>query len=325
MRAFRNDFVCSAGDQTGYLSSFNYTVAAAVVIGGRTACSLSSNNASAIVTCKGDNTFEQLGIQSVVPNGGGAVSLPSGTFAQSISSGMTYFCAHLSNGNAACWGDNTFGQLGTGSGDKIGGPGTMGDNLPSVTLPPSGSIGQVYAGYYHTCVLKSGANLLASTCAPRSSKTNASAGTCIALATTRRAHSVRESRPPSSQAAPRSLRSTSARASLPQRLRWANIFRAQSSATRRSSAGASGNMAIWHWIPRPATARVPWATRFRMPCGAPMWWTLPPEQCTTAFCKPTVYAALATTRLASWAMATRLTVAVAPPAALATAWNRLAL
>lgn len=61
----------------------------------------------------------------------------TGRTAVAISAGYMVTCAVLSDGNAACWGQGAYGQLGTGAatarGDQVG---EMGSNLITINLGP---------------------------------------------------------------------------------------------------------------------------------------------------------------------------------------------
>ncbi|WP_172415410.1 RCC1 domain-containing protein [Comamonas thiooxydans] len=61
-----------------------------------------------------------------------------------ISAGAQHTCAVLTSGGVACWGSNTYSQLGTG---------TSNDSIVPVTLPGLSGIVNVSAGSVHTCAV----------------------------------------------------------------------------------------------------------------------------------------------------------------------------
>ena len=117
-------------------------------------CALLSNGS---VACWGWNYFGQLGTgdyeDKYVPtlvkgiNGEGLL-----TDVIQISAGFHHTCALLSNGQVACWGDNSVGQLGTGD--------TNNRLVPTLVKGINGEgiltdVVQISAGGYHTCALLS--------------------------------------------------------------------------------------------------------------------------------------------------------------------------
>jgi alpha-tubulin suppressor-like RCC1 family protein len=99
------------------------------------------------LSCWGYNSYGQLGnadpsfknVPVLVVN-----PLP-GTFTQ-LSAGYDTTCGLLSNGTLACWGYNSFGQLGIGS--------TINKSVPTlVTFPGSVTLKQVAVGGFHACAL----------------------------------------------------------------------------------------------------------------------------------------------------------------------------
>ena len=85
-------------------------------------------------------------------DGGEAPGNPA-TF-RSISAGDFHACAIVDDGTVKCWGDNFLGQLGYGDQNRRGGgPGEMGDNLPTVDLGTGRTARAITAGGSHTCAL----------------------------------------------------------------------------------------------------------------------------------------------------------------------------
>jgi alpha-tubulin suppressor-like RCC1 family protein len=133
------------------------------VAGGRfSACALLTDNS---VVCWGTNEFGQLGIDSTArygevsgQNPGNATAVNLGQTAVAITGQRHFYCAHLSNATAKCWGQNNRGQLG------IGNTNTMGDAtgemaaLPTINFGTGGSgsartLVKIVAGAEHTCAI----------------------------------------------------------------------------------------------------------------------------------------------------------------------------
>lgn len=132
-----------------------------VTVGANFACALLLDGT---VKCWGTNGNGQLGIEDTITIGDDpgdviqAVILGAHgggpAVATQISAGLGHVCAMLAPDNAIkCWGSNGFGQLGiqntTSRGDA---PGTMGDNLPLVSLGTGLMPAGVRAGATFTCV-----------------------------------------------------------------------------------------------------------------------------------------------------------------------------
>ncbi|HYP77767.1 MAG TPA: DUF4215 domain-containing protein [Polyangiaceae bacterium] len=133
----------------------------AIALGGSTSCALS---ATGRVKCWGGNEFGVLGlgdttsrgdVKSGVPSKLPVIDLGTDRIALAISvSGANSACALLDHGEVKCWGNNQFGQLGTGDtrnrGDE---PGEMGDALEPITLGPGRTAIAVSAGSNHSCAV----------------------------------------------------------------------------------------------------------------------------------------------------------------------------
>src|SRR4029077_18119616 len=79
------------------------------------------NHACAITTevppqayCWGDNSFGQLGVDVTSQPHGGPVRVPVADGLASVAAGMDHTCGLTPAGVAYCWGNGTFGQLGSG-------------------------------------------------------------------------------------------------------------------------------------------------------------------------------------------------------------------
>src|SRR6185369_8014307 len=131
----------------------------ALALGGDTTCALSSTG---LVKCWGFNGTGELGLghtknrgDSLLPSQFTGVDLGKGRKATAISVSSTgSACAVLDGGDLKCWGNNQFGQLGTGDlknlGDK---PNQMGDALKPIALGAGRKAIGVSAGAGYTCAL----------------------------------------------------------------------------------------------------------------------------------------------------------------------------
>jgi alpha-tubulin suppressor-like RCC1 family protein len=120
-------------------------VADAVSNGGAFTCVHQTDSS---MSCWGSNGEGELGIGTADPSSPKPSAVKSlGNRVGRISAGANHTCAFTSDGTVWCWGDNRFGQLGTGDTTAHTSPVNIdpGD-LPSVT--------EVYAGGEHTCVLR---------------------------------------------------------------------------------------------------------------------------------------------------------------------------
>ncbi|NDB94172.1 MAG: hypothetical protein EB165_05970, partial [Euryarchaeota archaeon] len=111
------------------------------------------------VACWGDNAVGQLGLGNTSFIGdsldeiGDSFPMVDATHSTSTSTpasmalGWDHTCLLFSNGTVSCWGDNSHGQLGTGSTAAVGDqPGGMGDSLVQVSLPTGRTAVQITAG-----------------------------------------------------------------------------------------------------------------------------------------------------------------------------------
>ena len=128
---------------------------------GDTICGLSSTG---LVKCWGKNQSGVLGLGDAQSRGGVASQVPSklpvielgaDRKATAITvSGGSSACALLDNGDVKCWGNNEFGQLGTGGtedrGDDLG---EMGDALKAIPLGAGRKAIAISAGDSHSCAV----------------------------------------------------------------------------------------------------------------------------------------------------------------------------
>jgi alpha-tubulin suppressor-like RCC1 family protein len=99
------------------------------------------------------------GITEVGIGGGPFVLHPAGaavkqplTGVEQMAAGGYHSCAVVDATNVKCWGDNTYGQLGTG----MSGPGPTADELVPTDVVGLGAASQVTTGENHTCALVAG-------------------------------------------------------------------------------------------------------------------------------------------------------------------------
>lgn len=116
-------------------------------LGGSHSCAVLDNGS---VSCWGVNLYGQLGDATMGtgdPKPSLTGSFGAGRTAVSVTTGVDHSCALLDNGSVSCWGQNEYGQLGTG--DRV----TM--SSPTLIAPfDSGRTAvDVSAGRSHTCAL----------------------------------------------------------------------------------------------------------------------------------------------------------------------------
>src|SRR5690606_39516671 len=98
--------------------------------------------------CWGSDSKDQLGNEGYAPSSSPIeVDRPTGVTFTDIEVGSDHSCAVDTEGVAWCWGDNAFGQLGTGD---VGG---YGPTPARVEMPPDVAFTTVSLGLLHTCAL----------------------------------------------------------------------------------------------------------------------------------------------------------------------------
>ena len=131
---------------------------------GRTAAAISTGDAHTCailddgnVRCWGLNDVGQLGYanpraigDNEAPGSVAPVDLGAGRTAKAITTGESYTCAVLDDGNVRCWGKNDTGQLGYGNTATIGDNETPGSVAP-VDLGAGRTAVAIAAGQAHTC------------------------------------------------------------------------------------------------------------------------------------------------------------------------------
>jgi alpha-tubulin suppressor-like RCC1 family protein len=115
----------------------------AISAGGNHTCALKTNGD---IACWGDNTYGQFGNGTTTGSNTPVVlSIPGGIIA--VSAGSTrHVCAIKTSGDALCWGDGTFGQLGNGA--------TTNSLVPVATTSVPGGLKAIATGSLHTCAIK---------------------------------------------------------------------------------------------------------------------------------------------------------------------------
>ena len=126
------------------------------VPGGQTFTSLSTGEghtcaltASGSIWCWGLNNFGQLGNESAGFRESAPVQVSGGLTFTAVVAGAEFSCALTSAGVAYCWGDNRFGQLGSGDAASRAVPRPVAGGLHFVALA---------AGLFHACGLTSSGN-----------------------------------------------------------------------------------------------------------------------------------------------------------------------
>ena len=134
--------------------ALNGKIVASVDTGYYHACALDNGGTG---FCWGSDSNGQLGngganTNSNVPvklSNSGAIS--GSTVLAQISAGGNHTCALSSAGNAYCWGQNNYGELGNNSTTDS----SVAVNVTSTGLFTPGSVAQITSGLYHTCALTS--------------------------------------------------------------------------------------------------------------------------------------------------------------------------
>jgi len=118
-----------------------------------------------LVKCWGGNYSGQIDLVDTntrvdatipVPSELRAIALGAGRKAASISARASSVCALLDSGDVKCWGNNDYGQLGTGDTDHRGDQaGEMGDALNPIQLGGGAKASGISVGGLHTCALLS--------------------------------------------------------------------------------------------------------------------------------------------------------------------------
>jgi alpha-tubulin suppressor-like RCC1 family protein len=126
------------------------STATAVAVGGNYTCALLASGA---VQCWGDNNYGELGNGSNMHYSNTPVSVSGISNATAIAAGYYYSCALLASGAVKCWGDNSYGQLG----DGTGGPKVV--STTPVTVTGISTAIAIIAGGFHACAVLRGSSV----------------------------------------------------------------------------------------------------------------------------------------------------------------------
>ena len=150
----RGDAAGEMGDALPAVNLGTGVTARSISCGEYHACVVLSDDS---LKCWGSNAYGQLGLGDTNDRGDAAgemgdslakVNLGSGRSVKSVACGRRHTCAILDDSTVKCWGDNTFGQLGLGTG--------AGSTTPAVSAVNLGSgrtAKRVVTGQFHTCVV----------------------------------------------------------------------------------------------------------------------------------------------------------------------------
>jgi alpha-tubulin suppressor-like RCC1 family protein len=125
--------------------------ASGVTIVGVAAQHICAVDSAGVTKCWGDDGHGQLGDNGLVADAGGESSnVPLvvsglGTDVSALAGSNLINCALLSGGGVKCWGDNSFGQLGTGN--------TTGSLIPVSVNTLTSGVSEITCGFHHTCAL----------------------------------------------------------------------------------------------------------------------------------------------------------------------------
>lgn len=97
--------------------------------------------------CWGENSSGQLGLGDMTARNVPTKVTPLGTRVVRLAAGGAHLCAFTTDGEAWCWGDNRFGELGVGDEAPRSVPARVGNGS-------LGAVSQVFAGGTHSCALK---------------------------------------------------------------------------------------------------------------------------------------------------------------------------
>jgi len=124
--------------------SYPWGIFTSISTGAYSTCAVATTG---VAFCWGSNMFGQLGNGSTtwsdIPV---AVTMPTGVTFVVINAGFTHTCALTASGDAYCWGNNIFGQLGDGTTEDSATP-------VAVSMPTGVTFVSIVVSMYHTCAL----------------------------------------------------------------------------------------------------------------------------------------------------------------------------
>jgi alpha-tubulin suppressor-like RCC1 family protein len=133
---------------SGPIAVSGLTNVTAIAAGGNHTCALSNG----AMQCWGLNSSGELGIGISDSNPHPVPMLVNGLTSQvAITAGYQHTCSLTSGGAVQCWGNNTYGQLGTGN--------TKSSSTP-VAVAGLANVTAISAGAYHTCARTSAGSIL---------------------------------------------------------------------------------------------------------------------------------------------------------------------
>ena len=140
-------------------------VATSISVGDHHTCAITNDTTEDMLFCWGESGSGQLGrgnTNTVWDTSGsnGITYLPDrGVGLSQVSAGSAHTCILWDDGEMACWGSNSHGQLGIGSTEDIGDDEIVRDNYELVDLPSGRTATSIAAGEDMTCALLDDASL----------------------------------------------------------------------------------------------------------------------------------------------------------------------
>ncbi|MDP6215061.1 MAG: hypothetical protein QGI41_09005, partial [Acidimicrobiales bacterium] len=134
-------------------------LATSISVGGHHTCAITNDTTEDWLWCWGESGSGQLGQGSTetlwdTNESAPQVPLPDrGVGLSQVSAGSAHTCVLWDDGEMACWGSNSHGQLGIGSTEDIGDDENVGDNYELVDLPSGRTATSIAAGEDMTCAL----------------------------------------------------------------------------------------------------------------------------------------------------------------------------
>ena len=140
-------------------------LATSISVGDYHACAITNDTTEDMLFCWGESGSGQLGKGNTntewdTNDGNGIVLLPDrGVGLSQVSAGSAHTCLLWDDGEMACWGSNSHGQLGIGSTEDIGDDENFRDNYELVDLPSGRTATSIAAGEDMTCAILDDASL----------------------------------------------------------------------------------------------------------------------------------------------------------------------
>ncbi|MCH2640543.1 MAG: hypothetical protein MKZ60_05165, partial [Candidatus Thalassarchaeum sp.] len=140
-------------------------LATSISVGDYHACAITNDSTEDTLFCWGESGSGQLGKGNTntewdTSGGNGITYLPDrGVGLSQVSAGSAHTCILWDDGEMACWGSNSHGQLGIGSTEDIGDDETVSGNYELVDLPSGRTATSIAAGEDMTCAILDDASL----------------------------------------------------------------------------------------------------------------------------------------------------------------------